>query len=47
MLHDAAGGRLRDIDRIATETLKRAARRKLKKLDRQLVQSALDPDTLD
>ena len=47
MLHEASGGRLREIDRIATETLKRAARRKLKKVDRQLVQSALDPDTLD
>lgn len=44
MLHEASGGRLRDLDRIATETLKRAARRKLKKVDRQLVQSALDTD---
>ena len=44
MLHEASGGRLRDLDRIATDTLKRAARRKLKKVDRQLVQSALDTD---
>ena len=44
MLHEASGGRLRDLDRIATDTLKRAARRKLKKVDRQLVQSTLDTD---
>lgn len=47
MLHEASGGRLRDLDRIATQTLKRAARRKLKKVDRQLVHSALDNDSLD
>jgi len=47
MLHEASAGRLRDLDRIATQTLKRAARRKLKKADRQLVQSTLDPDTID
>jgi general secretion pathway protein A len=40
MLHEAAGGRLRDIDRIAGEALKRAARRKIKKIDRQLVEEA-------
>ncbi len=45
MLHEASGGRLRDLDRIATETLKRAARRKLKKVDRQLVHSTLDTDS--
>jgi type II secretory pathway predicted ATPase ExeA len=45
MLHEASGGRLRDLDHIATETLKRAARRKLKKVDRQLVQSTLDTDS--
>ena len=38
MLHEAAGGRLRDLDRIASEALKRAARRKLKKIDRQLIE---------
>ena len=32
MLHEASVGRLRDIDRIATDALKRAARRKLKKI---------------
>jgi type II secretory pathway predicted ATPase ExeA len=47
MLHEASAGRLRDLDRIATETLKRAARRKLKKADRQLVKSTLDGDTID
>lgn len=40
MLHEAAGGRLRDIDRIAAEALKRAARRKVKKVDRQLIEEA-------
>lgn len=38
MLHEAAGGRLRDVDRIASNALKRAARRKLKKIDRQLIE---------
>ena len=47
MLHEASGGRLRDLDRLATDTLKRAARRKLKKADRQLVQSTLDADPID
>ena len=47
MLHEASGGRLRDLDRIATDALKRAARRKIKKVDRQLVSSVLDADPLD
>jgi type II secretory pathway predicted ATPase ExeA len=38
MLHEATDGRLRDIDRIAGEALRRAARRKLKILDRQLIE---------
>jgi general secretion pathway protein A len=42
LLHEASGGRLRDIDRIATEALKRAARRKLKRVDRQLIAGVLD-----
>src|SRR5690606_31826835 len=37
MLHEASGGRLRDIDRLAIECLKRAARRGLKRVDNALV----------
>ena len=33
LLHEASAGRLRDIDRIATEALRRAARRRLKRVD--------------
>ena len=40
MLHEASGGRLRDVDRIATAALKRAARRSAKKVDRRLVEEA-------
>lgn len=47
MLHEASAGRLRDIDRIATDALKRAARRKLKKVDRQLIELAVAPDATD
>lgn len=43
-LHEAADGRLRDVDRIATDALKRAARRKLKRIDRALLVSSLDVD---
>jgi type II secretory pathway predicted ATPase ExeA len=38
ILHEASGGHLRSIDRIATHALKTAARRKLKRVDRELVQ---------
>lgn len=44
VLHEISGGRLRDIDRIATDSLKRAARRKLRKIDRKLIESVLDID---
>ena len=44
LLHEASGGRLRDIDRIATDALKRAARRKLKRVDRKLITSTLDTE---
>jgi len=47
MLHEASVGRLRDIDRIATDALKRAARRKLKKIDRHLIELAVAPDATD
>ena len=33
LLHEATGGRLRDIDRVCTEALKRAARRGVKRVD--------------
>ena len=38
LLHESTDGRLRDIDRIAGEALRRAARRKLKAIDRQLIE---------
>jgi type II secretory pathway predicted ATPase ExeA len=41
MLHEATGGHLRDIDRIATAALKRAARRKLRLIDRGVIQDVL------
>ena len=44
MLHEASGGRLRDIDRLATDALKRAARRKQKKVDRHTVEEAAGAD---
>jgi len=44
LLHEASGGRLRDIDRIASDALKRAARRKLKRVDRKLIASTLDTE---
>jgi type II secretory pathway predicted ATPase ExeA len=37
-LHEASEGHLRNIDRLATAALKTAARRKLKRVDRELVQ---------
>jgi general secretion pathway protein A len=37
LLHESTGGKLRDIDRIANACLKRAARRKLPKVDRELL----------
>ena len=44
MLHEGTFGRLRDIDRVATLALKSAARRKLKTVDRDIVNDILDPD---
>ena len=38
---------LRDIDRIATDALKRASRKKLKRVDRKLLESAFDIDELE
>lgn len=47
LLHEASDGRLRDIDRIATDALKRAARRKHKQVDRALVDACRDDDLID
>jgi general secretion pathway protein A len=44
MLHEATGGRLRDIDRVATAALKSAARKKLKRVDRKVLEAAVDVD---
>ncbi len=44
MLHEAAAGRLRDIDRIATGALKRTARQKLKRVDRAIVEYVVARD---
>lgn len=38
LLHEASAGHLRSIDRLATAALRNAARRKLKRVDRELVQ---------
>jgi type II secretory pathway predicted ATPase ExeA len=37
LIHEETHGRLRDIDRVATDALKLAARRKLRLVDRELV----------
>lgn len=47
LLHEASDGRLRDIDRIATDSLKRASRRKLKRVDRAVVDASRDDDIVD
>jgi len=41
LVHEQAQGRLREIDRICTDALKLAARRKLKLVDRELVTRVL------
>lgn len=45
LIHEATQGRLRDIDRLATLALKRAARRKLKLVDRELAGHVLEDDS--
>lgn len=47
LLHEASSGRLRDIDRIGTDALKRASRKKLKRVDRKLLESCVDIDAID
>lgn len=44
IIHEASLGRLREIDRLATLALKRAARKKHKIVDRDLVEQCLDAD---
>lgn len=45
LLHEATAGQLRDIDRVATACLRAASRRKLKHIDRELLQDVIDTDT--
>jgi type II secretory pathway predicted ATPase ExeA len=45
LIHEATQGRLRDIDRVATLALKRAARRKLKLVDGELATRVIDEDS--
>ncbi len=47
LLHQDTDGRLRDIDRVATDALKRAARRKLRRVDRQLITHVVAERDLD
>lgn len=47
MLHEASGGRLRDVDRIGTDALRLSARRKAKKIDRQLIELVLGGSSID
>lgn len=44
LLHEATYGALRDIDRIATHALKRAARKRLKIVDKDLMLHVIDAD---
>ncbi len=45
LLHEATAGQLRDIDRLATACLRNAGRKKLQRVDVELLQDALDADT--
>jgi general secretion pathway protein A len=48
LIHEQSQGRLRDTDRIATDALKLAARRKIKTIDRELIARVLgDAEPLD
>lgn len=42
LLHEASSGRLRSIDRIATQSLKWASRRKLKRVARKTIEAIVD-----
>jgi hypothetical protein len=45
MLHEAASGALRDLDRLATAALREAAKRKKKLVERDTLASVLDVET--
>lgn len=45
LLHEATTGQLRDIDRLASACLRVGGRRKLKVVDRELLQDVIDADT--
>lgn len=47
MLHEAASGALRDVDRLATAALREAARRKKKLVERNAVARVLDTVGID
>src|SRR5262249_56832668 len=44
LLHEHAGGALRDLDRLATAALREAARKKRKTVDAETLQRVLDAD---
>lgn len=44
MIHEATSGRLRDIDRIATNALKAAAHRRVKLVDRDIIEKVIAAD---
>jgi len=46
ILHEATGDKLRDIDRVATNALKAAARKKVKLVDRHLIADDAQTDRL-
>ena len=45
LLHEATGGQLRDVDRIATACLRVASAQKVKRVDREILQDVVDRDT--
>ena len=45
MLHEAANGSLRDVDRIATAALRFTARRKKKLVERDILAHVIDADS--
>ncbi len=45
VLHEGTQGHLRDLDRVATNAIKEAARRKLTTIDRAVISEALDADS--
>jgi len=47
MLHEAASGSLRDLDRLATAALREAARRKKKLVERDVLARVLDNEAAD